>query len=139
MRLFLACIMTFPPLTAWAESAQPDKTDLVDFPVAVDPDSPSDTEYTGDQLDDGEQLWQYGNPYSPASATDFEQFITPSSYGQDRLSRNRYEPGWLNTSVVRYGSPSSSNPIDQRHDVGALSSLSSPMNLYTRSGRIERR
>ena len=133
MRLFLACIMTFLPLTAWAESAQPDKTDLVDFPVAVDPDSPSDTEYTG------EQFLEYGNPYSPASATNFEQFITPSSYGQDRLSRNRYEPGWLNTSVVRYGSPSSSNPIDQRHDVGALPSLSSPMNLYTRSGRIERR
>ena len=113
MRLFLACIITFLPLTAWTEPAQPDKTNLVDSPVAVDPDSPSDTEYTGDQFDGGEQLWPYGNPYSPASATNFEQFITPSSYGQNRLSRNTYEPEWLNAPFVRYGSPSSPYPMRQ--------------------------
>ena len=102
MRLFLACIIAFFPLTAWAELVQPDKTDLVDSPVAVDPDSPSETEHTDDQLDDGEQFWQFGNPYSPASATNFEPFITSSSYGQNRLSRNAYEPEWLNAPVVRY-------------------------------------
>jgi len=139
MRLFLACIITLLPLTAWAESVQPDKTDLVDSPVTVDPDSPSDTEYTGDQLDDGEQLRQYGNPYSPESATNFEPFITSSFYGQHRLSRNTYEPEWLNAPVVRYGSPSSPDPMNQRYDVGALHSSSSPMNRYTRGGRIERR
>ena len=139
MRFFLACIFTLFPLTAWAEPAQPDKTNLVHSPVAVDPDSPSDTEYTGDQFDGGEQLWPYGNPYSPTSATNFEQFITSSSYGQNKLSRNAYEPEWLNTSIVRYRSPSSPDPMRQRYDVDALHSLSSPMNLYTRGGRIERR
>jgi hypothetical protein len=139
MRLFLACILTLFPLTAWAEPVQPDKTDVVDSPVAVDPDSPSDTEPTGDQLDESEQLWPYGNPYSPASATNFEQFITPSSYGHNRFRRNTYEPEWLNAPFVRYGSPSSPDPMRQRYDVDALHSLSSPMNLYTRGGRIERR
>lgn len=139
MRLFIACILVVLPLTAWAEPAQPDKTDLADSPVTVDPDSPSETEYTDDQLEDGEQPWQFGNPYSPASATNFEPFITSSSYGQNRSSRNAYEPEWLNAPVVRYGSPSLSDTIDQRHDVGTPPSLSNPMNLYTRGGRIERR
>ena len=139
MRLFLACIITLLPLTAWAEPAQSDKTDLVDSPVAVDPDSPSETEYTDDQLDDGEQLWPYSNPYSPASATNFEPFITSSSYGQNRLSRNASEPEWLTAPVVRYGSPSTPDPMNQRYDVGALHSSGSSMNLYTRGGKIERR
>lgn len=139
MRLFIACILVVLPLTAWAEPVQPDKTDLADSPVTVDPDSPSETEYTDDQLEDGEQLWQFGNPYRPASATNFEPFITSSSYGQNRFGRNAYEPEWLNAPVVRYGSPSSPDPMNQRYDVDALHSSSSPMNLYTRGGRIERR
>ena len=123
MRLFLACIITLLPLTAWAEPAQPDTTDRVDSPVAVDPDSPSGAEFTDDQLDSGEPIRPYGNPYSPASATNFEPFITSPSYGQTRLSRSTYEPEWLNDPVVRYGSPSSSG---------------SSMNLYTRGVRTER-
>lgn len=139
MRLFLACIIALLPLTAWAEPAQPDKTDLVDSPVAVDPDSPSDTEYTGDQLNDGEQLWQYGNPYSPASATNFELFTTSSSHGQNRFSHKTSEPEWLNDPFGRYGSPYSPDPMNQRYDVGNLYSPGGPMNLYTRGGRTERR
>lgn len=139
MRIILACILVVLPLSAWAEPVQPDKTDLVDSPVAVDPDAPSDTEYPGEQLDDGEQLWQYPNPYSPASATNFEPFITSSSYGHKRLSRNTYEPDWLNAPVARYGSPSSSDPMNQRYDVGTLHSPGSPMHIYTRDGRTERR
>lgn len=136
MRLFLACIITLLPLTTWAEPAQPDKTDRVDSPVAADPDSPSGAEFTDDQLDGGEQLWQYGNPYSPASATNFEPFITSSSYNQNGISRNTYEPEWLTAPFVRYGSSYSPDQINQQYDGGTLHSPSSPMNLYNRGGRI---
>ena len=136
MSLFLVCIITLLPLTVLAEPLQSDNADLVDSPVAVDPDSPSDTEYTDDQLDGGEPLWQYGNPYSPASATNFEAFITSSSYGQTRLSQKTYEPNWLNAPFVRYGSSSSPDPMSRRSDVGTLHSPGSSMNLDTRGGKI---
>lgn len=144
MRLFLACILTCFPFYAWAAAPSVGTTDAVYPPAAADLADPNEAEDTDDKtgaLDESslEQLWPYGNPYSPASATNFEQFITPSSSGQNRSSRNIYEPEWLNTSVVRYGSPSLSDPIDHRHDVGTPPSLSSPMNLYTKGGRIERR
>lgn len=137
MRLFLASIITLLPLMAWAEPAQSDKAGLVDSPVAVDPASPSDSEYTGDQLDGDEQLRPYGNPYSPASATNFEPFITSSAYAQNQLRRNAYEPEWFTAPVVRYGNAYSSDQINQRYDGGIVHSSSSPMSLYSRGGRIE--
>jgi hypothetical protein len=118
MRLFLACVFTFLPFSAWAAPPSVDTTDAVYPPAAADLADPNKAEDTDDQtgaIDQSslEQLWPYGNPYSPASATNFEQFITPSSYGQNRLSRNTYEPEWLNAPFVRYGSPSSPDPMRQ--------------------------
>ena len=140
MRLFLACIITFLPLTAWAEPVQPDQTDLADSPVAVDPDFPSDAEHTEDQPVDGEQfLLQYGNPYSPASATNFEPFTTSYSYRQNRLSGTTYEPEWLHAPFGRYGSPDSPDPMNHRYTVGDLHSSGSPMTFYGSGGRMERR
>lgn len=139
MKLFLACIITLLPLTAWAEPSQTDRTGPPDSPVTVDPNPPSDAEYADDQPDSDAQVWQYGNPYSPASATNFEVFITSSSYGQNRLNRNTYEPDWLHDPFGRYGSPYSPDPMNQRYDVGNLYSPGGPLHLYSRGGRTERR
>ncbi|MBH0204617.1 MAG: hypothetical protein HP498_02145 [Nitrospira sp.] len=144
MRLFLACILTCFPFYAWAAAPIAGTTDAVYPPAAADPADPNEAEDTDDQtgaLDESslEQLWPYGNPYGPASATNFEPFKTSSSHGQNRLSQETYEPEWLNDPFGRYGSPYSPDPMNQRYDVGNLYSPGSPMHLYTRGGRTERR
>lgn len=127
MRLFLACIFTCFPLCAWAAPISAGTTDAVYPQDAADLADPNEAEDTDDQtgtLDESslEQLWPYGNPYSPSSATNFEPFITSPLYGQTRLSRNIYEPEWLNAPVVRYGIPSSPDLMNQRYDGGTVHS-----------------
>jgi hypothetical protein len=139
MTFLLTCIIAFLPFTAWAEPSHTDSSDLLDSPVAVDPYPPSDAEYADDQADSDMQVSQYGNPYSPASATNFEVFTTSSSYGQNRLNRNTYEPDWLKEPFGRYGIPYSPDPMNQRYDVGNLYSSGSPMTRYSSGGRMERR
>lgn len=144
MKLYLACSLTFFLFSTWGAPSGAGATDTVYPQAAVDLADPNEAGNTEEQtgvIDQSslEQLWPYGNPYSPVSATNFEPFITSSSYGQNRLTRNTYEPKWLNAPFVRDGSPSSPDPMNQRYDVGALHSPSSPMNLYTRGGRAERR
>jgi hypothetical protein len=139
MRFFLPCILVVLPFTAWAGPSYADTTDLSDSPVAVDPDLPGDVEHTEDHPDDSGPFWQYGNPYSPASATNFELLTISYSFRQNRLNGNTYEPDWLHDPFGRYGSPYSPDPLNQRYDVGNLYSPGGPMHLYSRGGRMERR
>jgi hypothetical protein len=139
MRLFLTCVIVCLPITAWAGPSYTDRTDSLGFPIAVDPNLPSDAEYAEDQPEGDVQVPQYGNPYSPVSATNFEVFTTSSSYGQSRLNRNTYEPDWLSAPFGRYGSPYSTDPMNQRHDIGNRYSSGSPLHLYSWGGRMERR
>lgn len=138
MRLFLTCIIAFLPFTAWAEPSHTDRTDPLGFPIAVDPNLPSDAEYADDQPEGNVQVRQYGNPYGPESATNFEVITTSYSHGQNRLSHKTSEPEWLNDPFGRYGRPYSPDPMNQRYDVGNPYSPGGPMNLYTRGGRTER-
>lgn len=139
MRLFLTCIIAFLPFTAWAEPSHTDRIDPLDSQVVVDPHPPSDADYADDQPDSDVQVWQYGNPYGPASATNFEVFTTSFPDSQNRLNRNTYEPDWLKAPFGRYGSPYSPDPMDQRYDIGNLYSSGGSRNIYSSGGRIERR
>lgn len=144
MRLFLACILTFSPFSAWATPPSANVTDAVYPQAAADLADPNEAGNADDQtgaIDESslEELWPYGNPYSPASATNFELFTTSYSHGQNRLSHKTSEPEWLNAPFGRYGSPYSPDPMNQRYDVGNQYSPGGPMNLYTRGGRTEGR
>jgi hypothetical protein len=139
MTLLLTCIIAFLPFTAWAEPSHTGRTDSLGFPIAVDPNLPSDAEDADDQPDSDVPVRQYGNPYGPASATNFEAFITSFSIGQNRLNRNTYEPDWLKDHLGRHGILYSPDPMNQRYDVGNLYSSGRPMTRYSSGGRMERR
>jgi hypothetical protein len=59
-------------------------------------------------------LGLYGNPYSPASATNFEASTALSSYDQARQSTTLYNPDWLSNPFGHYGSPYSPNQFNDR-------------------------
>lgn len=139
MRLLLAGLLALLPLGAWADTLSTIKTDTLDTRTIADPVDPNEAGNADETYDALDQLWPYGNPYSPASATNFEALTPSPLYDQGRLSPRSYEPEWLNDPFGRYGSPYSPDPMNQRYDVGNLYSPGSPMNLYTRGGRTERR
>jgi hypothetical protein len=139
MRLLLAGILALLPLSAWADTLSTVKADTLDPQAIADPVDPNEAKNADETYDTLDQLWPYGNPYSPASPTNFEALTPSPQYDQGRLSPRSYEPEWLNDPFGRYGSPYSPDPMNQRYDVGNLYSPGSPMNLYTRGGRTERR
>ena len=60
------------------------------------------------------KLGLYGNPYSPASATNFEAIPASSRYDQGRLSTNLYNPDWLRNPFGHYGNPYSPHQFNNR-------------------------
>jgi hypothetical protein len=111
MRLLLACILAFLPLTAQAEATDAlsatefDPATIIDPFMAPPPDDP-------DSLID--EVGPYGNPYSPSSATNFEAIPASSRYNQGRLSTNLYNPDWLRNPFGHYGNPYSPNQFSNR-------------------------
>lgn len=144
MRVLLACILALLPFSVWAGTPSTGTIDVFDPHAAADPADPNETRNADDE--DGaldqfslDQLWPYGNPYSPSSATNFEALTKSPLYKHSQLSPQSYKPDWLNDPFGRYGSPYSPDPMNQRYDVGNLYSPGGPMHLYTRGGRTERR
>jgi hypothetical protein len=111
MRLLLVGILAFLPLTAQAENIdnlsanESDPSPVVDPFIAKTPDYP-------DRVING--LGLYDNPYSPASATNFEAIPASSRYDQGRLSTNLYNPDWLRNPFGHYGTPYSPNQFNDR-------------------------
>jgi len=139
MSLLLACILTLLSLMAWADTSIAGNPDELNPHSASNPPAP-DEALIADTADDTiPTLGLFGNPYSPASATNFEALTASYLYDPGRRSPRSYEPEWINDPFGRYGSPYSPDPMNQRYDVGNLYSPGSPMNLYTRGGRTERR
>ena len=111
MRLLLACILAFLPLAAQAESPENLSANEID-PKSVtiradtsnpyDPDSPLN------------EWGPYGNPYSPASATNFEAIPTLSLYDPNQLSTDHYNPDWLSAPFGHYGNPYSPHRFNDR-------------------------
>jgi len=144
MRLLLACILALLPFSVWADTPSTSTTDGFDQQTVADPADPNEAETAVDPHGDIatlslDPLWPYGNPYGPSSPTNFQALIAAPVYKHGQLSPHSYEPEWLNDPFGRYGSPYSPDPMNQRYDVGNLYSPGSPMNLYTRGGRTERR
>lgn len=111
MRLLLVGILVFLPLTAQAENIDNLSTNESDPSPVVDPFS---VKNLGDPNSAINELGLYGNPYSPASATNFEAFATPPPYGQGRQSTKLSDPDWLRNPFGHYGTPYSPNQFNNR-------------------------
>jgi hypothetical protein len=72
----------------------------------------------------------YGNPYSPASATNFEAIPPLALYHPSRLSRNVYNPDWLSNPFGHYGHPYRPASLTNFEALPAPS-LYNPSNLNT--------
>ena len=111
MRLLLIGILAFLPLTAQAETIENlsanelDPSPVADPFIVMGPDDPDSVI---------NEVGPYGNPYSPASATNFEAFTTPSLYGQVRQNTKSYDPDWLRNPFGHYGHPYSPNQLSNR-------------------------
>jgi hypothetical protein len=111
MRLLLIGILAFLPLTAQAENIknlsanEPDPSPVADPFSTMGPDDPDSVI---------NEVGPYGNPYSPASATNFEAFATPSLNGQAQQNTKPYYPDWLNNPFGHYGNPYSPNQFSSR-------------------------
>lgn len=80
MSLLLACILTFLPLMAWADTSAAGNPGELDPHSASNPPAPNDAK-TADTADDTiPKLGLFGNPYSPASATNFEALTASYLY-----------------------------------------------------------
>ena len=111
MRLLLVGIFAFLPLTAQAEPIDNLSANESDPSPVVDPFS---LKNLGDPNSAINELGLYGNPYSPASATNFEATTALSRYAQGRQSTTLYNPDWLRNPFGHYGNPYSPNPLDNR-------------------------
>ena len=111
MRLLLACVLAFLPLTAQAEQIDNLSANESDPSPVVDPFS---VKNLGDPNSVINELGLYGNPYSPASATNFEAITALSRYDQGRQSTKLYEPDWLRNPFGHYGTPYSPNQFNNR-------------------------
>jgi hypothetical protein len=111
MRLLLVGILAFLPLTAQAENIDYLSTNESDPIPVVDPFS---VKNLGDPNSVINESGLYGNPYSPASATNFEAFATPPPYGQGRQNTKHYDPDWLRNPFGHYGTPYSPNQFNNR-------------------------
>jgi hypothetical protein len=111
MRLLLACLLVLLPLTAQAEYTDSLRTEeLIPNPVS-DPFSAQNRDDPDSPLN---QWGPYGNPYSPASATNFEAIPAPMLYDPDRLNATLYNPDWLSNPFGHYGHPYSPNQFNNR-------------------------
>jgi hypothetical protein len=111
MRLLLACVLTLLPLAAQAEYTDNHRTN------EFDPHSVTDPFIAGMPNDPDSPLneWgPYGNPYRPASATNFEAIPTLSLYDPNQLSTDLYNPDWLSNPFGHYGHPYSPNQFNNR-------------------------
>ena len=125
MRFLLAGILALLPLTAQADNSDNLKAAEVEpNSAAVPPEgvSPPELEHV---IEPG---GPYGNPYSPASATNFEAFALLPSSAQDGRDRSRFtaHPHDLDWTGHRYAPASPYAPL--HHE--------SP---YGRAGRLEQR
>lgn len=111
MRLLLVGILAFLPLTAQAENIDNLSTNESDPSPVVDPFS---VKNLGDPNSVINELGLYGNPYSPASATNFEAITALSRYDQGRQSTKLYDPDWLSNPFGHYVTPSSPNQLNNR-------------------------
>ena len=111
MRLLLVGILVFLPLTAQAENIDTLSANESGPSPVFDPFS---VKNLGDPNSAINELGLYGNPYSPASATNFEAIPTLSRYDQGRQSTKLYDPDWLRNPFGHYGHPYSPNPLDNR-------------------------
>jgi len=146
MRLLLACILALLPFSVWADSPSTSTTDGFDQQTVADPADPNEAETAVDQQSDIDtlsldQLWPYGNPYSPSSPTNFQALIAVPVYEHGQLSPQSYayEPEWLNDPFGHYGSRYSLDLMNRRYHVDNPYSPDSPMHVYTRGGQAERR
>jgi hypothetical protein len=144
MRLLLAGILALLPVSVWADTPSTSTTDAFDPQTMADPADPNKAGNADGQ--DGaidtfslDQLWPYGNPYSPSSATNFQALIAAPAYRHGQLSPHSYEPEWLNDPFGRYGSLSSPDLMNRRYNVDNPYSPDSPMHSYNRGGQPERR
>jgi hypothetical protein len=111
MRLLLAGILAFLPLTAQAENIDNLSANESDPSPVVDSFSAKNL---GDPNSVINELGLYGNPYSPTSATNFEAFTALSRYDQGRQSTTLYNPDWLSNPFGHYGTPYSPNQFNNR-------------------------
>jgi hypothetical protein len=111
MRLLLVGILVFLPLTTQAENIDTLSANESDPSPVFDPFS---VKNLGDPNSAINEVGLYGNPYSPASATNFEAIPTLSRYDQGRQSTKLYDPDWLRNPFGHYGHPYSPNPLDNR-------------------------
>jgi hypothetical protein len=111
MRLLLVGILVFLPLAAQAENIDKLSANESDPSPVFDPFS---VKNLGDPNSVINELGLYGNPYSPASATNFEAIPASSRYDQGRLSTNLYNPDWLRNPFGHYGTPYSPNQFNNR-------------------------
>lgn len=111
MRLLLACVLALLPMAAQAEN--------IDKLGANESDQMSGTEpFIAKNSDDPNsainELGLYGNPYNPASATNFEALPESSMYDPGQLNTNFYNPDWLSTPFGHYGTPYSPHQFNNR-------------------------
>jgi hypothetical protein len=119
MRLLLSAIFVCLPLTVWAETFQ--------GPAPSTPVPPI--------IDDIESTELFGNPYGPASATNFEA-LRPLSFREgSRLHTTAHEPDWLDHPFGRYGNPYFPDPMNHRYDDGRAHLPGSPIDLPNRDVR----
>lgn len=111
MRLLLAGILAFLPLTAQAKNIDNLSANEPASSPVVDPFS---VKNLGDPDSVINELGLYGNPYSPASATNFETITTLSRYDQGRQNTKLYDPDWLRNPFGHYGTPYSPNQFNNR-------------------------
>jgi hypothetical protein len=111
MRLLLACILAFLPLTAQAEAIDTLSATEFDPATIIDPFMAPPPDDSDSPINE----WSpYGNPYSPSSATNFERISAPSSYDPGRQSATLYNPDWLSNPFGHYGNPYSPNQFSNR-------------------------
>ena len=111
MRLLLVGILVFLPLTAQAENIDNRSTNESDPSPVVDPFS---VKNLGDLNNVINELGPYGNPYSPASSTNFEAITALFRYDQARQSTKPYDPDWLHNPFDHYSTPYSPNQFNNR-------------------------
>jgi hypothetical protein len=110
MRLLLVGILVFLPLTAQAENIDNRSTNESDPSPVVDPFSVKNLSDPNSVIN---ELGPYGNPYSPASATNLEAITTLSRYDQGQ-STKIYDPDWLHNPFGHYSTPYSPNQFNNR-------------------------
>jgi hypothetical protein len=111
MRLLLAGILAFLPLTAQAENIDNLSANESDPIPVVDPFSVKNIGAPNNVIN---ELGPYGNPYSPASSTNFEAITALSPYDQGQQNTKPNDPDWLRNPFDHYVTPYSPNQFHNR-------------------------